>query len=118
MLEWFVDSDVSERVMRGGALIEEQEVESRPEKIPRKCLDENVCLNQIKKYFTFDGWSVIDNTIEILATRGSWSCSKCYKELDGESIVCDGCLEWCHILCAGLKRAPKTKYWFCRSCHV
>ena len=35
MLKWFVDKVVAERVMRGGDLIEKQEVESRPEKIPR-----------------------------------------------------------------------------------
>ena len=51
MLQWFVDKEVAERVMRGGDLIEEQEVESRPEKIPRKCLDENVCISHIKKLF-------------------------------------------------------------------
>ncbi len=78
MLKWFVDKEVAERVMRGGDLIEEQEVESRPEKIPRKCLDENVCISQIKKHFSFDGWSV----------HGSWTCLKCCNELDsGESIV-------------------------------
>ena len=117
MLKWFVDKEVAERVMRGGDLIEEQEVESRPEKIPRKCLDENVCISQIKKYFSFDGWSVLMNSIEIMHTHGSWICSKCCNELAGESIACDSCLEWCHLQCAGLKRAPKTKHWFCRCCY-
>lgn len=77
MLKWFVDKEVAERVMRGGGLIEEQEVESCPEKIPRKCLDENVCISQIKKYFSFDGWSVLMNSTEIMRTHGSWACSKC-----------------------------------------
>ena len=53
MLKWFVNEEVAERVMRGGNLIAEEEVETCPEKIPRKCLDENVCIVQIKKIFLF-----------------------------------------------------------------
>ena len=118
LLNCFVDKEVAERVMRGGDLIEEEEVEPCPEKIPRKCLDENVCISQVKKYFSFDGWSVLENSIEVMRTRGSWTCSKCCNELDsGQSIVCDSCLEWCHLDCAGLKRVPKAKHWFCRFCH-
>ena len=48
MLNWFVNQEVSERVTRGGDLIEEDEVECRPERIPRKCLDDNVCIGQIR----------------------------------------------------------------------
>ena len=32
------------RVLSDDCLIDETEVEVRPEKIPRKCLDENVCI--------------------------------------------------------------------------
>ena len=58
MLNWFVDQEVTERVTRSGELIEEDEVECRPEKIPRKCLDDNVCVGQIRKYFSFDAWKL------------------------------------------------------------
>ena len=53
MLNLFVDQEVTERVTRSGELIEEDEVECRPEKIPRKCLDDNVCVGQIRKYSLF-----------------------------------------------------------------
>ena len=53
MLNWFVDQEVSEHVTRGGDLIED-EVECCLERIPRKCLDDNVCIGQIRKYFSFD----------------------------------------------------------------
>ena len=49
MLGWFVDKAVMSRVVSSDDLVEEEEVEVRPEKIPRKCLDENVCINQIRK---------------------------------------------------------------------
>ena len=119
MLKWFVNEEVAERVMRGGNLIAEEEVETRPEKIPRKCLDENVCIVQIKKYFSFDGWSVLTNNIEVMRSCGVWTCSMCSSDLDGnDSIACDSCLDWVHLNCIGLKRAPKTKHWFCRCCCV
>ncbi len=51
MLSWFLYKQVCERVVRGGDLAEEDEVECRPEKIPRKCLEDDVCLGHIRKYF-------------------------------------------------------------------
>ena len=78
MLNWFVDQEVSERATRGGDLIEEDEVECRPEKIPRKCLDDNVCIGQIRKYFSFDAWNLLEATMETMHTRGSWTCSVCH----------------------------------------
>ena len=57
MLNWFVDQEVSERVTRSGDLIEDEK-ECRPERIPKKCLDDNVCIGQIRKYFSFDAWNL------------------------------------------------------------
>ena len=117
MLNWFVDQEVTERVTRSGEFIEEDEVECRPEKIPRKCLDDNVCVGQIRKYFSFDAWNLLEATMDTLRTVGSWTCSVCHADLHSmESICCDGCLDWVHLKCTGLKRAPKNKHWFCRSC--
>ena len=52
MLGWFVDPDVAEMVIRD----DEHEVDARPERIPMKCLDENMSVHAIRKYFTFDAW--------------------------------------------------------------
>ena len=52
---WFVESDIAESAL-AGKLIEEQEVETRPERVSPSCLDENVCLRSIQKYFTHEGW--------------------------------------------------------------
>lgn len=119
MLGWFVDEDVIGRVIIDDtALIEETEVEVRPEKIPRKCLDENVCIGQIRKYFTFDAWSLVTELIETMQRKGIWTCKSCFSDLHAyESISCDSCLEWYHWKCVGLSKPPKAKYWFCRSCY-
>ena len=117
MLKWFVDQEVSEHVTRGGDLIEENEVECRPESIPRKCMDDNVCIGQIRKYFSFDAWNLLEATMDTMRTRGGWTCSVSHTDLhSSESICCDGCLDWVHFRCTGLRRAPKSKRCFCRSC--
>ena len=65
----------------------------------QKCLDDNVCITQIKKYFTFDGWSLLQNSIDTLLVHGNWTCSICCIDLStSESIGCDGCLGWFHAL--------------------
>ena len=53
MLEWFVlSADI--RKALAGELLGEEPVETRPEKIPDCCTDENVNVYHIKKYFTSD----------------------------------------------------------------
>ena len=79
MLNWFADQEVSERVTRSGDLIEEDELECRPERIPRKCLDDNVCIGQIRKYFSFDAWNLLVATMDTIRTRGSWTCSVSHR---------------------------------------
>lgn len=119
MLGWFVDLHIVTRVMTSDSLIEETEVEVRPEKVPMKCIDENVCINNIRKYFTFDAWSVVNDVMMWLQSKGTWLCTNCLKDLHSfESIYCDSCINWYHLKCVGLSQAPKSKYWYCRLCHV
>ena len=68
MLNWFVDKETAERVTRGGDLVEEYEVECRPERIPQKCLDENVCIGLIRKYFSLDAGCLLE-AMYIQSTR-------------------------------------------------
>jgi len=53
MLRWFVDKCVAESAL-SGELIEENEVECRPERVPNALLDENVDINLIRLCFTDD----------------------------------------------------------------
>ena len=44
--------------------------------------------------------------------RSSWNCSICKTDVHlYASIVCDGCLEWNHLKCGGLKAPSKFTYW-------
>ena len=69
MLSLFVEADVANNAFRNGILIEEN-VEVQPEKVPMKCLDEDVSINLIRKYFTFDGWKQVEMIMGVLQEKG------------------------------------------------
>lgn len=41
----------------------------------------------------------------------------CGKRDYGRMIQCDGCDDWCHYPCVGIKRKPKGQ-WFCPECSI
>ena len=55
MLNWFVDKTVVQDAIDGN-LIEEDQVECQPQKIPNSVLDENVNVHLVRPYFTDDAW--------------------------------------------------------------
>ena len=59
ILHWFVDEDVAQAAISGEIIIEEKDVEAKPKRVPASCLDENVCLESCRKYFTQDAWEAL-----------------------------------------------------------
>ena len=119
MLSWFVDSGVAIGALNGDVITEE-EVEVRPEKVCASCLDEHVCLKRCRKYFTSDAWLAVEDVVGRLRDNPLWYCGRCSKPIYDEkesSIVCDCCLSWFHFTCVNMKRQPKSREWFCRSCY-
>lgn len=119
MLQWFVSSAETERALNDGLLLEEDTVETMPERVPNCCVDENVNVHHIKKYFTADAWQLVQQVIEIKQGHDDsmWDCKVCNRGLhESSAIFCDCCLEWYHLQCTGLKHPPKRKEWFCRFC--
>ena len=118
MLGWFVDKPVVDSALQG-KLIEEEEVECRPEKVPNALLDENVDVNLIRRCFTDDAWLIVDSVVKQKSKHTNWICQSCNHDLaEHPSIICDCCLQWYHFCCVGLTRQPKRKQWFCRPCHM
>lgn len=120
MLKWFIDNDKVEDILkRHSELVSEEEVEVRPENLPDAVLDENVDVCLIRRFFTDDAWLAVMDAVEVKKAKSViYVCKICYHDLHQHpSIVCDHCLSWYHIHCAGLKREPKSKFWFCRKCH-
>ena len=48
-----------------GDLLDEIHIETRPEKIPNQCIDENVNIFRLRKYFTTEGWQSVTEVIEV-----------------------------------------------------
>ena len=120
MLRWFVDPKIVEAVLRKpkGVLIEEEQVEVRPENLPDAILDENVDIHLIRRHFSNDAWMMVQSVVDQKRSNPMYICKICYHDLDeSQSIVCEHCLSWFHIKCTGLKNLPKRRYWFCRACH-
>ena len=119
MLNWFVDGPVLEAATKHPRrLIGEEEVEVRPEVLPDATIDEGVNVHQIRKYFTTDAWTLLQEAVTTKRDNYVFKCNSCFHDLDeSPSIVCDHCLFWYHINFVGLKQRPKSKYWFCRQCH-
>ena len=65
MLSWFVNQ-VKELVLARKRVVEESDVEIRPERIPSSSLDENVCISSIQKYFSIDAWSAVEQVLSLL----------------------------------------------------
>lgn len=117
ILRWLVDAHVADAAI-SGVLIGEEEVEVRPDRVPSSCLDENVCMESCRKYFTKDAWIAVENVVCAIRSNPVWNCITCNKQIHSEeqSIACDSCLLWYHFSCATLKQTPKSHIWFCKSC--
>ena len=120
MLTWLVDAKVVDVVLKTpGKLVEEEDVEVRPEKLPDGILDENIDIHLIRRYFSNDAWLMVMDVIKQKQDNPVYVCKICSHDLHEQpSIVCDHCLQWFHVQCVGLKNIPKKKHWFCRECHL
>ncbi len=116
ILSWLLDQECIRPVLNG-KLVEEDMVECRPEKISNAIIDENVDIHLVRRYFSNDAWLLVQDVVRRKKETDVWTCAVCYHNLDqGESIICESCLEWHHFNCVGITRQPKSKNWFCRKC--
>ena len=119
MLKWLVEARAAESVLKG-KLIEEEDIETRPERVSASCLDENVCIRNILKYFTNDGWKALLHLVKAVKNETVWYCGRCTNVINDEeenSVVCESCLVWFHFSCTGLRKALKASKSFCHQYH-
>ena len=94
-----------------------EEVNVLPQTVSSKITDKNVDINLVKKYFSTDAWKIVEQVFNLKLKDPKLICGSCCHDLkDKKSIGCDGCLEWYHLQCMGIKTIPKTKYWMCLIC--
>ena len=80
-MKWFVDSNIATAAIREKKLIEEEDVECRPEMIPSSVLNENVDVCLVRHYFSADAWMVVQDVIGRKAKMDLWECSVCQHDL-------------------------------------
>lgn len=120
MLKWFVEEEVMREALKnpGRYLIEEHHVELRPEMLPDGVLDENVDIHLIRRFFSSDAWLAVTDVFELKRANPAYVCQTCFHDIaELPSVACDHCLSWWHTKCVGLKKQPRSKYWYCRTCH-
>lgn len=117
MLKWFVRPERAV-LAQNGSLLQEMDIEVNPNKVTSGCLDSNVDMYSIRKYFDADGWKSIEHLIHVKQKNPFLMCPLCEKESSTNSVCCKSCLNWFHMTCCGLGAVrPKVKQWFCRPCH-
>ena len=116
ILSWLLSADIVNFALRG-QLVDEDQIEVRPELLSPALVDENVELKLVQIFFTRDGWVSLNTAIKNLNKHITYFCCVCKIDIENSlSICCDCCLLWCHLICAGLNKAPKKKHWFCKQC--
>lgn len=122
ILSWFVSKKVVDAAIKQSVLIEEEDIECRPERVPDSVADENVDVFLVRRFFTYDAWVMVESVLKHKHKKIRWVCNICHHDLhnktSGPSIACESCLLWFHFKCVGLSTQPKAKDWFCRSCHA
>ena len=99
ILSWFVEKPIIEAALIG-TLIEEENVEYRPEKVSNAILDENIDIHLTRSDFSQDVWMIVDGVLQQKRVCPSWVCTVCQHDLHSEpSIICESCLEWFHFRC-------------------
>ena len=89
ILYWFVDVEVANSAIACGKIIEENDIEVRPEKISVSCLE--TC----RKYCSQNAWSALMGVVDILKENPIWYCERCTNPIHDESqvsVVCDCCV--------------------------
>ncbi|XP_019852073.1 PREDICTED: uncharacterized protein LOC109581987 [Amphimedon queenslandica] len=66
ILNWLVDNDAAERDLRDHKSLIEEEVETRPEKLANRLIDENVDINLVRQFFSNDAWLSVEQLMECM----------------------------------------------------
>ena len=87
ILGYFVSGKDAIRAM-GGELLSENTVEQNPSSIPTACLDENVSIQKVHRYFDPDGWKAMQHVYTALRSSAQWLCELCRQDLTNmDSVV-------------------------------
>ncbi|CAL1540830.1 unnamed protein product [Lymnaea stagnalis] len=80
--------------------------------------NETISLSSLQPLFTEDAWEILEARIAEKKGKDLCYCNFCFIMDDSQykMIECEGCLEWFHYHCFGLRTTTKPKKWYCEGC--
>ncbi|XP_049517097.1 uncharacterized protein LOC119441311 isoform X2 [Dermacentor silvarum] len=98
LLTEIVGEATASKVLDHGYIIDEADVEVRPELLPSGLLDYRVQMRQLLPYFSGDAWLLLTSAVSTKKKNELWLCHACKEKDSGEikMICCDHCLQWFH----------------------
>ena len=114
MLGWFVDEEAVNNAI-SGIKIPEEEITCIPMDLPSAMKDVSVDINVIRIFFTSESWMCLQAAYNSRVAL-PYQCPLCKNEVEEDSVMCDSCLECYHFICEGLRKLPRTKFWYCTKC--
>jgi len=116
IIKWLTNKNVVDQVRRNNYKICESDTKCQPNQICTGILKDDVNINSIKPYSTETAWNLAIKMLK-LKKKINWIRTMCeLRHKKQKSILCDSCLEWYDLKCAGLKNNRVGKYWFCQNC--
>ena len=76
-----MDNRVVESAIKKGHLIEEEEVECRPDRVPNAVVDENVDVCLVGRHFSNDAWRLVKDVVKQKSEKMTWTCHTCFHDL-------------------------------------
>ena len=86
MLSWFVEHSIAKQALTG-TLIEEEDIECRPERVTNAVIDENVDIYIVRRFFTHDAWKLIEDLQLSKRNINQWPCKSCEHDVHSERSI-------------------------------
>ena len=118
MTVWLFGEAGSKSIINGSAKISCDDLKKIDNLTWQKFRNEIVDRGILVCLFEDDAWIEFDGKIsEMNRKKKSWLCRNCKKSLNqSDSILCDRCMDWIHLICVGLSSVPRRKTWMCPDC--
>ena len=107
----------SKPIIDGKILVAIENLDEITDIVWQRLRNDDVDLDILANLFESDAFDAFKKKISSQFRRKKWICRNC-KTVTSKSrtVRCDGCLDWLHLRCVGLKSPPKSEMWMCPDC--
>ena len=76
ILMWFLSPEIANAAI-SGKIVQKEEVNLTSQLVPASCLDDNICIETCRKYFTHSAWEEIKKVVDEMKNHPVWYCGRC-----------------------------------------